>query len=273
MARRILFAWNATLALDRSLPADPIRRLLSRARAAARASACYAGQRSPQGGQSSRHSPARRLTITARPSRITSGHLNATRLPRPARLSPLLRGRRRGPVPLLRARAWRQSPELVAAGAAFPRPLHLRDLRASRLCAVERAAGRPRSRRLRGRPRRAHRSSRRARRASRGAIDGRLDRARVCACAAGSRARAGACLHRRDDRAGPVAVRRSRISCPRGSASRGSGGQRQPGEQHPRRGRRAAGTRATGCTLPLPGDRCAERRRQGGPARDGCTRR
>ena len=48
---------------------------------------------------------------------------------------------------------------------------------------------------------------------------------------------------------------------------------RQPGEQHPRRGRRAAGTRATGCTLPLPGDRCAERRRQGGAARGGCTRR
>ena len=41
------------------------------------------------------------------------------------------------------------------------------------------------------------------RRAHRRAIDGRLGRARVCACAAGSRARAGACLHRRDDRAAP----------------------------------------------------------------------
>ena len=37
------------------------------------------------------------------------------------------------PLARLRARARRQSPELVAAGAAFPRPLHLRDLRASRL--------------------------------------------------------------------------------------------------------------------------------------------
>ena len=44
-----------------------------------------------------------------------------------------------GPVPRLRPRARRQSHELVAAGAAFPRPLHLRDLLASRLLAFERA--------------------------------------------------------------------------------------------------------------------------------------
>ena len=129
-----------------------------------------------------------------------------------------LRSRRRGPDAGVRARARRQSPELVAAGAAFPRPLHLRDLRASRLCAVERAAGRPGPGRIRGRSRGAGRSSRRRRRAHRGAIDGRLDRARIRAGKPFARARAGARLDRRHDRARASHCSPIQTSCPRGSA-------------------------------------------------------
>src|SRR4051794_30451868 len=79
---------------------------------------------------------------------LTPGLPDETRLSRPARLPHLLRSVRRRPVAGVRAWTWGQSSELVAAGAALPRPLHLRDLRASRLCAVERAGGRSRPRRL-----------------------------------------------------------------------------------------------------------------------------
>ena len=106
------------------------------------ASARHARQRPAQDREGPRHSAARCLNISC-PSAPSFRTSHATRLSRPSRLPPLLRGGRQRSLPLLRARPWRQSFELVAAGAAFPRSLHLRDLRASRLCALERAAGRP----------------------------------------------------------------------------------------------------------------------------------
>ena len=187
-----------------------------------------------------------------------------TRLSRPARLPPLLRDRRSGPF-LSFAHGlggnhlswWQQVPH-------FRNRYTCCTLRASRLCAVKRAAERPRSGRLRGRPRGAHRSvgartcvSSRSRWAagprSSMRLRSRIAYARWCLPAPPGRSHV------------PRRCSRTRISCPRGNAR-----PRRPPPPTRRitssRGRRAARARATGCALPLPGDRCAERRRQGGPA-------
>ena len=102
-----------------------------------------------------------------------------------------------GPGADLRARARRQPPVLVAAGAALPRPLHLRHLRPPRLLALDRRARADRPARLRRRPRRADRSPPASRRAAGGAVDGRLDLSGLRAARAATGAGAGARLHRR----------------------------------------------------------------------------
>ena len=138
---------------------------------------------------------------------------------RPARLPHLLRSRRRRPFSRLRPWAWRQSFELVAAGAAFPRPLHLRDLRASRLCAVERASRaapiQPTTPAISRRWSIISAPATCASSRNRWAAGARSN----MRSPTGPRARAGAGLDRRHDRARAVAVRRSRSNCPRGNAS------------------------------------------------------
>ena len=104
------------------------------------------------------------------------------------------------------------------------------------------------------------RSSRRVRRAHRRAIDGRLERARLCACAAGARARAGARLDGRDRW-------RGRRPCSRPDNVRALASARRSGAApicsrgHPRRPA-ASAWRASSprCTLSLSRDRCAQRR-------------
>ena len=111
---------------------------------------------------------------------------------------------------------WQQVPHFRARYS-------LRDLLASRFCAVERAAGRPRSRRLCGRPCGAARSSRREGRTHRGAVDGRLERARIRLAKPETGARAGARLDRRDDRAWPIAIRANPNGSPAGARERSRG--------------------------------------------------
>ena len=171
----------------------------------------------------------------------------------------LLRDRRLGAGAHFRARARRQLHELVAAGAAFPRPLHLRDLLAPRLLAFQRAGRRSRSAIVRRGPRGAGRSSRRDRRAHRGAIDGRLGRARLCIREPGARARAGARLDRRLDGVAGLPVSDAGSRCALARRKR-QGQRRFVRARHPSGRRRAHGARAARAELSLSRDRCAQRR-------------
>ena len=121
-------------------------------RDAGRARAAHGGGRAPRRPRPARRPRdrddprrPRRLRHLDHPRRarerrgLTGGPCDA--LPRARRRAALLRDPRRGPRARLRPRPGRRPPLLVAAGAALPRPLHVRDLRPPRVRALD--ASRP----------------------------------------------------------------------------------------------------------------------------------
>ena len=161
-----------------------------------------------------------------------------------------------GPVSRLRARARRQSPVVVAAGAAFPDRYSCVDLLPSRLCAVEPARRAGSRTTMPTILRRCSIISARSTSRIVGAVDGRLDRDRVRAEASGARARRwcwrappGSIDFTKTGRADPAIARV-------GSARRARRYRRPAAGIH--RVRRAHGARAAGAALLYQRDRRAQ---------------